>query len=341
VTEDAAWMRLAVEEARRGTGLTSPNPCVGAALVKDGALLASGWHRKAGGPHAEVEALRAAELLHGPGCAAGATIYITLEPCSTTGRTGACTEALIAAKIARVVWGADDPNPRHAGRAREILESAGIAVTSGVPAEECQEILAPWAKWITTGLPWVVAKAGLSLDGRITRPAGEGQWLTGEAAREDAMLLRAASDAIIIGAGTLRADDPALTLRGSAIPAGKEQPLRVVLTNSPALPENAQLFTDAHKHRTLVLRGLTLEAALRELAARGVVRVLIEGGGTLLAQAFAADLVDEAVLYLAPLISGTGLPAVNSRAWTGGSRSLVFKEARRTGPDLRLHLRRP
>ena len=338
MTLDESWMHLALEEARRGTGLTSPNPCVGAVIVKDGGLMASGWHRKAGGPHAEIEAIRAAQHLHSDGCTAGATIYITLEPCCTQGRTPPCVEALITAKFSRVVWGADDPNPHHAGRAVALLKEAGIDVTSGVLEAECRKLIAPFAKFITTGFPWVIAKAGISLDGRITRPAGEGQWITGEAARADAMLLRVRSDAILAGAGTVRADDPALTVRGDSIPPGKEQPWRVVLTRSGNLPKEAKLFTDEHRARTLTFLSQPLKEVLRALAARGVVTVLIEGGGTLLAETFSAGLVDEAVLYCAPLISGSGLPVVNAAAWTGGSQPLEFLSARMTGRDLRLHL---
>lgn len=326
------WMRLALVEAQRGTGLTSPNPCVGAVIVKDGALLGSGWHRKAGGPHAEVEALRGVE-------ARGATIYITLEPCSTHGRTPPCVEALIAAGVARVVWGAEDPNPQHAGRARKFLTAAGVEVFSGVLVEECREIIAPFAKLITTGLPWVIAKAGMSLDGRITRPAGEGQWLTSEAARADAMKLRAQCDAIIVGAETVRHDDPALTLRGPDIPEGKQQPWRVILTRSGDLPADAKIFTDEHKERTLVMSNMPLVDVLKHLAARGVMNVLIEGGGAVLAAAFGERLVDEAVFYTAPLIAGNGRPVVDSAAWDGGSVALRFISAEMIGADLKLRAR--
>ena len=333
MTPDETWMRLALGEARRGTGLTSPNPCVGAAVVKDGALRGSGWHRKAGGPHAEVEALRGVD-------ARGATLYITLEPCSTHGRTPPCVDAILSAGVSRVVWGADDPNPEHAGRAREILTAAGIEVTSGVLEEECREVIAPFARLITTGLPYVIAKAGMSLDGRITRPAGEGRWITGEAARADAMRLRVRCDAIIVGAETVRQDDPALTLRGPDIPEGKEQPWRVVLTRSGNLPAAAQLFTDANRERTIVLRSLPLRDALTQLAARGVMCVLIEGGGSVLAQAFSGGLVDEAVFYTAPLISGTGRPVVEGAAFTGGSVLMEFVSAERIGADVKMVARR-
>lgn len=333
MTDDATWMRLAVADARRGEGLTSPNPCVGAVLVKDGAMVSSGWHHRAGGPHAEVEALRGRD-------ARGGTLYVTLEPCSTHGRTPPCVGTIIAAGVSRVVWGADDPNPAHAGRAREILTSAGVAVTTGVLEEECRSVIAPFAKLITTGLPYVIAKAGMSLDGRITRPAGEGQWITGEAARADAMKLRARCDAILVGAETVRRDNPALTLRGPDIPDGKEQPWRVALTRSGILPPEAQILTDAHRQRTLVMSDMPLADVLRSLAARGVMQVLIEGGGHVLAQAFSARLVDEAVFYIAPLISGSGRAVVEAACFEGGSAGMRFVSAGMVGEDVKLIARK-
>jgi len=329
---DEQWMRRALDEARRGHGLTSPNPCVGAVVVKDEVLLGRGWHRKAGGPHAEVEALRGLD-------ARGATVYITLEPCSTRGRTPPCVDALIAAGVARVVWGVDDPNPQHSGRAAEFLTAAGIIVNTGVLQDECGEMIAPFAKLITTGLPWVIAKAGMSLDGRITRPAGEGRWITGEAARADAMRLRAQCDAIIIGAETLRRDDPALTLRGPDIPPEKLQPWRIILTNSGDLPSGAKVFTDEHRDRTLVMRDQPLDAVLHDLAGRGVMSVLIEGGGTVLAHAFSSGLVDEVTFYTAPVIAGTGRSVVDAASFSGGSIALRFTGTEMTGPDLKLRAR--
>jgi diaminohydroxyphosphoribosylaminopyrimidine deaminase/5-amino-6-(5-phosphoribosylamino)uracil reductase len=322
-------MRLALAEGRRGEGLTSPNPCVGAVLVRNEVLISAGWHRQAGGPHAEVDALRDAD-------ARGATLYVTLEPCSTHGRTPPCVQAIIAAGVARVVWGADDPNPNHAGAARKILTDAGIEVATGILEEESRELIAPFAKRITTGLPWVIAKAGMSLDGRITRPAGEGRWLTGEAARADAMKLRVRCDAIIVGAETVRRDDPSLTLRGTEIPPGKKQPWRVVLTRSGDVPAAARVFTDEHRERTLVMQGLTLGEALRDLAVRGVMDVLIEGGGQVLATAFSERLVDEVVFYTAPLISGSGRPVVDAGAFAGGSVGLRFVSADKIGDDVRI-----
>jgi diaminohydroxyphosphoribosylaminopyrimidine deaminase/5-amino-6-(5-phosphoribosylamino)uracil reductase len=336
---DGRWMHLALAEARRGIGLTSPNPPVGAVVVKDDALLGSGWHRKAGGPHAEVEALAAAVAAHGAAALPGATVYVTLEPCSTHGRTPPCVDALMAAGVARVVWGADDPNPQHAGRAGNLLGAAGIAVSRGVLEPECREIMAPFAKLVRTGLPWVIAKAGMSLDGRITRPAGEGRWITGEAARADAMRLRAQCDAIIAGAETIRQDDPALTLRGPDIPDGKEQPWRVVLTNAGDVPGTAKVLTDEYRERTLVRRGMPFRDVLKDLAARGVMTVLIEGGGMVMAAAFRERLVDEVVFYAAPLIAGTGRPVVDAAFFAGGSVPLRFVSVEWLGADVKLRAR--
>jgi diaminohydroxyphosphoribosylaminopyrimidine deaminase/5-amino-6-(5-phosphoribosylamino)uracil reductase len=261
-------------------------------------------------------------------------MYVTLEPCSTFGRTAPCVSGLIEAGLSRVVWAVDDPSPEHAGRAGGMLEERGIGVTRGVLGAEALAVVAPWAKWRVTGLPWVIAKAGLSVDGKITRPRGEGGWVTGEAARADAMRLRRRVDAIVVGAETVRRDNPALTLRPPR--AGKEMPWRVVLSHSGRLPEAAQIFTDAFKDRTLVMKPRSMEAALRELAGRGVVSVLIEGGGTVLAQAFAQGLVDEVCFYIAPVLCGTGRPLIDPGFFAGGSVGLEGVRWRAFGDDIRL-----
>ena len=331
--DDEKFMRLALREAARGVGHTSPNPAVGAVIVKAGRVLAKGWHRCAGGPHAEIEALRA---LKKNKLARGATLYVTLEPCCTHGRTPPCTEAIVRAGLARVVVGATDPNPRHAGRGFVVLEKAGVAVSTGVLAERCAALNAAFNKWITTGLPLVIAKAGLSLDGRLTRPSGEGAWLTSVPSRADAMRLRAQVDAILVGAGTVRADNPRLTIRGLRGPAVR-QPWRVVLTRSGRLPKDAHLFSDEHRERTLVFRGKSLRAVLRDLAKRGCTSVMIEGGGALLGSAFDARLVDRVHFYLAPLLCGgpDGIGGIGA----GSTRDAVQLEKitfRRIGPDILL-----
>lgn len=326
---DEKFMREALKEARKGLGKTLPNPAVGAVIVKNGRIVARGWHHAAGCPHAEIEALRG---LKGP--ARGATIYVTLEPCSTQGRTPPCTGAILAAGLGRVVYGATDPNPKHAGRAKVLLERAGIRVTSGVLAKACDELNVEWNTWIATGRPYVIAKAGMTLDGRINSPP-ESRWITSPASRRDAMNLRRRVQAILVGGGTVRDDNPKLTIRGGQV---KQQPLRVVWTKSGKLPAKAHLFTDEHKDRTVVLKGMSLRAALRELGRRGVVSVLIEGGARVLGEAFDRELVDEVCFYMAPMISGGPTPTVgglgvkdNASAWR-----LTDQRFERIGSDVRL-----
>lgn len=306
---DACWMQQALAQARLGAGLTSPNPPVGAVIARDGVLLGVGHHRKAGGPHAEIEALAHARARY-PDHIRGATLYVTLEPCSTQGRTPPCTGAIIEAGLARVVFGSFDPNPVHQGRAEALLRAAGIAVSAGVLAAECDELIRPFRKWITTGLPYIIAKAGQTLDGRLTRPPGEPQWITSEVARAHGRQLRARVDAILVGAETVRRDNPRLTLR-EASQEGKRQPWRVILSRSGALPPKAHVFTDEFKDRTLVLNSMDLAEVARELARRAITSVLVEGGGTVLGQAFAARIVDEAHWYLAPRFCGGGRPSLD------------------------------
>ena len=329
---DDKHMRATLREAARGLGHTSPNPAVGAVIVRGGRVIARGFHRRAGLPHAEIEALR---MLKNPALARGATIYVTLEPCSTHGRTPPCVEAIIRAGLARVVIGAVDPNPAHAGRGVGLLRAAGLAVTAGVLESACCELNAGFNKWIVTGLPLVIAKAGMSLDGRLTRPPGEGQWLTSAAARADAMRLRAQVDAILIGARTLRADNPRLTVRG--VP-GARQPWRIIVTRRGELPAGAHVFTDAHRERTLVFRGKSLRAVLRELGRREITSVLIEGGGRVLGEAFDRRLVDRVHFYVAPLLCGGPVPAVGGRGVGATAEAPLLRNPRyeKIGGDLRL-----
>jgi diaminohydroxyphosphoribosylaminopyrimidine deaminase / 5-amino-6-(5-phosphoribosylamino)uracil reductase len=326
---DETFMRAALREARRGLGLTSPNPAVGAVLVIANKIVARGYHRRAGAPHAEVECLSS----FGRPLPKGATIYVTLEPCSTTGRTGPCTDALIEAGLKRVVVGATDPNPKHSGRGIETLRNAGVEVRSGVLEQECTRLNETYNKWIRTGLPFVIAKAGMSLDGRLTKPPGEGQWLTSVASRRHAHQLRGQVDAILVGAETVRADNPRLTVRGN--PRAK-QPWRIVLSRSGKLPRDAQIFADRFRERTLVYRDIEIKALLRELGAREITSVLIEGGGDILGQALDARAIDKVQLYLAPTF--TGGPA---RAFAGSGASSTAEALRlrdlhyeRIGSDL-------
>ena len=299
-------MRAALAEARKGLGDVSPNPAVGAALVQRERIIATGYHRASGLPHAEIECLTAARRRS----LRSATLYVTLEPCSTTGRTPPCTEAIVQSGLKRVVIGATDLNPAHAGRAVRKLEAAGIEVTRGVLAEECSRLNEAFNKWIVTGRPFVIAKCGMGLDGRLTRSPNESRWLTSAASRRHARMLRAQVDAILIGAQTLRQDDPRLTTRGIA---GARQPWRIVISRSGKLPRAAHLFTDRFASRTLVYRGKTLATVLADLGRREITSVLIEGGGDVLGQAFDAHLVDKVQFYLAPILTGGPVPAAGGK----------------------------
>lgn len=301
---DEQFMREALKLAKRGLGRTHPNPAVGCVLVRRGRVVGRGWHRRAGKPHAEVEALQSLEK---PALARGATAYITLEPCSTQGRTPPCTDALLKAGVGRVVVGTVDPNPEHRGRGLTILRRAGIEVASGVLAAECASVNPEFHHFMTSGLPWVIVKCGMSLDGRLTRPSGESRWLTSTAARADAMKLRARVDAILVGAATVRADDPALTLRGARC---RQQPWRVVWAPERPPQPQARIFTDSARDRTLVLRNKSLRSVLRALAGRDIRRVLIEGGGHTLGCVFDAGLAQEIVFYVAPVLAGGNIAAV-------------------------------
>lgn len=312
-------MRLALTEAAKGLGKTAPNPVVGAVIVRDGKLLSKGYHRAAGLPHAEIEAIRqlapdlqpsAFSLRSHP--LANATLYVTLEPCSSHGRTPPCTSAIIAAGIGRVVYGATDPDSRHRGRASRLLKKAGIEVTSGVLADECSGLNRHWNHRQRTGLPWVIAKAGMSLDGRIDSPP-QRRWITSEASRCESMRLRASVEAVLVGGGTARDDDPSLTVRGIRLPKGHPQPWRIVWSRSGDFPKTLKLFTDAHSDRTIIFRGISLRAALKELAHRGISSVLIEGGGHTHGEAFARSLVDEIRFFIAPILQGGKVPVLGGR----------------------------
>jgi diaminohydroxyphosphoribosylaminopyrimidine deaminase / 5-amino-6-(5-phosphoribosylamino)uracil reductase len=291
------FMAIALGEARKGLGLTSPNPAVGALLVAKNKIVARGHHRRAGSPHAEIECITS----FGRKVPAQATLYVTLEPCSTIGRTGACTDAIIESGIRKLVVGAVDPNPKHAGRGIERLREAGLEVQVGLLERECNELNESFNKWIKTGIPFVIAKCGMSLDGRLTAPPSETRWLTSTAARRHAQQLRAQVDAILVGAETVRADNPRLTVRGQ--PTAK-QPQRIVLSRSGKLPPAARMFTDRFAELTTVYRMTELAILLRELGAKQITSVLIEGGGDVLGQALDQRLIDKVYIYTAPVFTG-------------------------------------
>jgi len=332
--DDRAWMQLAIREAKKGLGRTSPNPCVGAVVVKNNKLIATGFHKKAGTPHAEVHALRAAGAK-----AKGATIYVTLEPCNHTGRTPPCTQAILSAGITRVVVGMLDPNPLVSGGGCKTLEAQGVAVTQGVLAEECRGLNRPFSKHITTGFPLVIMKAGMSLDGRLALASGQCAWITNEQSRLQVHRLRDRVDAILIGSGTALCDDPSLTTR---LPGRKgRDPLRVVLDTALRLPPAARMLqqgsdaptwifcgpdADAKRAEALVQAGaiikqvrldeagqLDLDAVLCELGRAQLTSVLVEGGSRVHGAFLRANLVDEVQLFVAPIFLGSdGVPLLDT-----------------------------
>ena len=297
---DRRFLRRALELARLGIGLTLPNPRVGAVLVRNGRVIGEGHHEKAGSAHAEVRAV--ADAKKRGHRVAGATLYVSLEPCSTQGRTPPCTGLILREKISRVVFSATDPNPAHAGAAGRLLRAAGIQVSSGLLAAEAAALNRDFNWWIVRRRPWVVAKIALSLDGRITAP--DSRWLTFPPARKLAHELRWESDAILIGAETARVDNPKLTVR---LPGrrGKIQPWRVVVTRSGKLSRELHLFSDHHRDRTLVFKNQPLPDVFAALGAMEVSHLLIEGGGAILSAAFHASRVNEVAFFIAPALMGT------------------------------------
>lgn len=378
---DHALMARALRLAHEGLATTQPNPRVGCVIACGGDVVGEGWHRRAGGPHAEIFALEAAGA-H----AQGATVYVTLEPCGLHGRTPPCADALIAAGVARVVVAAEDPFQR-AGGALDRLRAAGIVVEPGLMREAAREINRGFFSRVERGRPWLRLKLATSLDGRTALANGESKWITGEAARADVQRWRARSSAILTGSGTVLADDPRLTVRlgetsdtslhSYPLPGGERvtggidvedvervSPLRVVLDRRLRTPRGAQVLDSAAP--TLVLHareaavpddrfaqaelatvetgphGLDLHEVLQRLAARGMNEVQVEAGPTLGGALFAAGLVDELLLYIAPVLLGDtarpllGLPAPGEMAarW-----KLRLVEQRQVGADLRLLLR--
>ncbi len=330
-TDDERHMRVAIREACKGSGRTSPNPMVGAVLVQGAKMIARGHHQKAGGPHAEIQCLSSlARPLRGQ-----STLYVTLEPCSTVGRTGPCTSAIIRAGVTDVVIGALDPNPKHNGRGIGVLQRAGVRVRVGVLQAECTDLNEAFNKWIVSRFPFVIAKCGMSLDGRLTLPSRHGRWITSAASRRDARRLREQVDAILVGAGTLRSDNPRLTLRGSR---QAKQPWRVILTNSGRLPAASHVFCDRFKEKTLVYRNKSLKAVLRDLGKKEILSLVLEGGGNLLGQALDAGVIDKVQIYLGPVFTGGPVVAFGDRGVSSTSKALRLTRLSFTkiGNDIRV-----
>ncbi|QNE78497.1 bifunctional diaminohydroxyphosphoribosylaminopyrimidine deaminase/5-amino-6-(5-phosphoribosylamino)uracil reductase RibD [Streptomyces finlayi] len=350
---DITAMRRAITLAARGLGSTSPNPVVGCVILDAaGAPAGEGFHRRAGGPHAEVHALREAG-----GRARGGTAYVTLEPCNHTGRTGPCAQALTEAGVSRVVYAVGDPNPQATGGA-DTLRAAGIETTQGLLADEAEAGNAAWLTSVRLGRPYVLWKYAATLDGRIAAADATSRWITSPEARADVHRLRAEADAVIVGSGTARTDDPQLGVRGIE---GARQPLRVVVDTAatavrpgarvldgtaPTLIAVAEDAGTAHLPSETVLRlpraangpGLDIGALLDALYARGIRSVLLEGGPVLAGAFVAAGSVDKVVGYLAPVLLGAGPAALADAGISTISRALRLEvtETERIGPDLRI-----
>ena len=374
---DTDFMRLALRFARRGYGTTSPNPMVGAVLVKRGKVIGRGWHRRAGGPHAEIAALSdAAKRGLSP---RGATLYGTLEPCSTHGRTLPCTDAIIAAAIKRVVVGATDPNPKHSGRGFKILRRGKISVTQGILADDCSRLNEAFNHWIVHRTPFVTVKAAMTLDGKIATASGESKWITGEKARACGMKLRKGSDAILVGINTILADDPSLTVGARTVDGNWSlaKPIRrIVLDSLARTPLNAKVVSDEHAALTTIVvnrrarksrvaalakrvrvlvaplarsaighlpSAIELGWLLRRLGSENVTSVLVEGGGEVNASFLLQNLAHRVAFFYAPKILG----GRNARKAVAGEGVKHLAEAirlrdvewRRLGPDLLLTAR--
>ena len=358
VVDDEAYLERALGLAERGRGLTSPNPLVGAVVVAGGRILGEGFHEGPGRPHAEIVALEEAGE-----SARGATLYTTLEPCDHFGRTPPCTRAIVGAGIARVVSAMGDPNPVVDGRGFAALEAAGIEVRSGVLAEEAARQNEAYVKHVRTGLPFVTWKMAASLDGKVASRDGTSRWITGEAARADVHRLRAAADAILVGAGTALVDDPSLTVRDPGYRG--RPPLRVLVDARGRVPETGDLFDEAAptmvattgaapRERREAWRargaevveyepeggGVPLSQLLSDLGKRDVQSVLLEGGPTLAWSMVEDRAVDKVVLYLAPkLIGGEDAPGVlGGRGFAPIAQAMQLRVASfdRVGEDLKV-----
>lgn len=352
-------MRLALREARKGMGRTSPNPCVGAVVVREQTVIGTGYHKKAGTPHAEIHALRQAGAE-----ACGATIYVTLEPCNHTGRTPPCTRAIVASGISRVVVGMEDPNPLVDGGGNSYLQSQGIEVSSGVLAAECRAINRPFIKYITRGLPWVVMKAGMSLDGRISYQPQQRGGMTGAASLHKVHRLRDRVDAILVGSTTVMVDDPSLTTR---LPQGRgRDPIRIILDTHLQISESARLLHLDSSAPTWIFCGTGVSREKRErfsktgkvvirqvecgtdgrvglrqmlmlLAREGVTSLLVEGGATIHGAFLRERLVDHVNLFIAPIFAGSnGTPVVAGMNISASDDALRLHNVRytRLGQDI-------
>ncbi len=365
--EDEVYMNQALCLAKEAGGAAAPNPMVGAVLVKDGQVIGQGWHVRAGEDHAEVMALKEAQK-HGQRGGQGATIYVTLEPCNHYGKTPPCAKTLVEAGVKRVVIGTLDPNVEIAGGGKETLESSGVEVTVGVLEDQCKDLIAPFAKHIQTGLPLVTAKWAMTLDGQIATDTGDSRWVSSPESRQAAHYLRHQVGAMLVGTGTMLADNPTLTARpeGPGVLEIVHQPLRVFLDARGNVPPTAHIFTKAGGQVIAVTsetcpkerrdqwqaagaevwiveenhKGLEVDQVLVKLGQRGVNHVLCEGGGFLHGTMIERGLVDEVEIYLAPKVIGNAkgrAPVRNMNlSKMADAHGFVLKENKQIGPDLYL-----
>jgi len=353
--QDRRYLRMACRLARKAAGRTSPNPMVGAVLVRRGKIVGAGYHRVAGSDHAEIVALKQAGAK-----AQGATLYITLEPCSHYGRMPPCADALIRARIKEVVAAMSDPNPWVAGRGFKKLRRAGITVRTGLLEAQCRKMLEAFTKFITQRIPFVTLKLAATLDGKIATGNGDSQWISGARSRALVHRWRNEMDAVLVGAGTVRADDPQLTCRG----AGGRNPYRVVLDSRLRIPLTAQLFKQKDAAKTIIATTTGAPAArvraidalgaqvwrlpaqggqvawhalLKKLAGHGIVSVLIEGGATVAASALKHKVVDKIEFFYAPkIIGGDGRVMIDGLAIAKMAQAIALKKisVQHVGEDL-------
>jgi diaminohydroxyphosphoribosylaminopyrimidine deaminase / 5-amino-6-(5-phosphoribosylamino)uracil reductase len=352
-------MRAALALARKGVGKTAPNPAVGCVIVRDGVVVGKGWHKKAGTPHAEVHALNEAGEL-----AAGADVYVTLEPCSHFGKTPPCARALVAAGVARVIVAMEDPNPLVSGRGIHILRSAGIEVIVGLLENEARELNLPFIKWIQTRRPFVILKSALTLDGKSATASGDSRWITGDKSRREVHRLRGVVDAIMVGVGTVIKDDPQLTCRIS----GGKDPIRIVVDSNLRIPLHAALFNAHSKAKTMIATccpdsakvaavaahgaeviacagrsgKVDLNHLFGQLGAMGIQSILLEGGSHLAGAALRAGLIDRLMIFIAPkLVAGVGMGlfAGQGVALMGDALRLEDVTVRRVGADILVQAR--
>lgn len=351
---DIRYMKRALALARKGIGHTSPNPAVGCVIVKNGQIVGEGWHKKAGGHHAEIHALNNAGE-----ASRGADVYVTLEPCCHTGKTPPCVDALIAAGIKRVYAGMTDPNPLVAGKGIATLQNAGIEAFTGILERECQAINKPFIKYVTTGLPYIIYKCAMTLDGKIATVTGESRWISGEQSRKFVHKMRSTLDAVMVGVDTIIADNPQLTVRHIK----GRNPLRIIVDSTLRTPESVSVLSGKLAHKTIIATTeqnprvhlrysqsgakiivcnadagrVDLLDLLKKLAKEGIQSILLEGGSRLAGDALRHGLIDECIFFYAPKVIGSdGFSPFAITGITSMNNSIRFLGAdiKRMGEDL-------